>query len=127
MAITIYGIKNCDTMKKARAWLDKAGVALGTPAIWEGEQATLPVGVTEDVVLTRPKGQQPPERRLVLNEPLVAPIAQGAVVGRLELVEGDRVLQTRPLVALEAAEQGGWWSRWPEHLYRLVLHWFGRV
>ena len=27
MTITIYGIKNCDTMKKARAWLDKSGVA----------------------------------------------------------------------------------------------------
>ena len=27
MPITIYGIKNCDTMKKARAWLDKQGVA----------------------------------------------------------------------------------------------------
>ena len=27
MATTIYGIKNCDTMKKARAWLDKHGVA----------------------------------------------------------------------------------------------------
>ncbi|MBY0531369.1 MAG: ArsC family reductase [Xanthobacteraceae bacterium] len=27
MAITIYGIKNCDTMKKARAWLDKKGVS----------------------------------------------------------------------------------------------------
>ena len=26
MTITIYGIKNCDTMKKAFAWLDKAGV-----------------------------------------------------------------------------------------------------
>ena len=26
MAITIYGIKNCDTMKKARAWLDRRGV-----------------------------------------------------------------------------------------------------
>ena len=25
--ITIYGIKNCDTMKKARAWLDDQGVA----------------------------------------------------------------------------------------------------
>ena len=25
--ITIYGIKNCDTMKKARAWLDGHGVA----------------------------------------------------------------------------------------------------
>jgi len=27
MALTIYGIKNCDTMKKARAWLDRNGVA----------------------------------------------------------------------------------------------------
>jgi arsenate reductase len=27
MSLTIYGIKNCDTMKKARAWLDKRGVA----------------------------------------------------------------------------------------------------
>jgi Spx/MgsR family transcriptional regulator len=25
-AVTIYGIKNCDTMKKARAWLDAKGV-----------------------------------------------------------------------------------------------------
>jgi Spx/MgsR family transcriptional regulator len=25
-AITIYGIKNCDTIKKARAWLDQHGV-----------------------------------------------------------------------------------------------------
>ncbi|MDL2404767.1 ArsC family reductase [Rhizobium calliandrae] len=27
MAITIYGIKNCDTMKKARTWLDSHGIA----------------------------------------------------------------------------------------------------
>jgi arsenate reductase (glutaredoxin) len=26
-SVTIFGIKNCDTMKKARAWLDKRGVA----------------------------------------------------------------------------------------------------
>jgi len=26
MTITIYGIKNCDTMKKARTWLDGHGV-----------------------------------------------------------------------------------------------------
>ncbi|MBI3708134.1 MAG: ArsC family reductase [Proteobacteria bacterium] len=25
--VTIYGIKNCDTMKKARAWLDEHGIA----------------------------------------------------------------------------------------------------
>jgi arsenate reductase len=26
LSITIYGIKNCDTMAKARAWLDRKGV-----------------------------------------------------------------------------------------------------
>lgn len=25
--VTLYGIKNCDTIKKARAWLEAAGVA----------------------------------------------------------------------------------------------------
>ena len=27
MTVTLYGIRNCDTMKKARAWLDGRGVA----------------------------------------------------------------------------------------------------
>ncbi|MCQ4631555.1 ArsC family reductase [Shinella sp. CPCC 100929] len=27
MTVTIYGIKNCDTMKKARTWLDAKAVA----------------------------------------------------------------------------------------------------
>lgn len=27
MTVTLYGIKNCDTMKKARAWLDSHGIA----------------------------------------------------------------------------------------------------
>jgi arsenate reductase (glutaredoxin) len=29
MRITIYGIRNCDTMKKARRWLDAQGVEYG--------------------------------------------------------------------------------------------------
>jgi Spx/MgsR family transcriptional regulator len=27
MPVTVYGIKNCDTMKKARNWLEERGVA----------------------------------------------------------------------------------------------------
>lgn len=27
MTVTLYGIRNCDTVKKARRWLDDAGVA----------------------------------------------------------------------------------------------------
>src|SRR3546814_12524649 len=29
MAVTMYGIKNCDTIKKARTWLEERGVAYG--------------------------------------------------------------------------------------------------
>ena len=31
MNTTIYGIKNCDTMKKARAWLESHDVASRIP------------------------------------------------------------------------------------------------
>ncbi len=31
MTVTIYGIKNCDTMKKARAWLGRAWRGLRLP------------------------------------------------------------------------------------------------
>jgi arsenate reductase (glutaredoxin) len=27
MSVTIYGIRNCDTMKKARDWLDRHGIS----------------------------------------------------------------------------------------------------
>jgi arsenate reductase len=49
MAITLYGIKNCDTVKKARAWLDArrvvyafhdykiAGIDAKRLRQWEGE------------------------------------------------------------------------------------------
>lgn len=29
MQITLYGIRNCDTVKKARAWLDAQGISYG--------------------------------------------------------------------------------------------------
>ncbi|PZM12264.1 ArsC family reductase [Rhizobium tubonense] len=49
MSVTIYGIKNCDTMKKARAWLDEneipyrfhdykvEGIDRGHLQIWSAE------------------------------------------------------------------------------------------
>jgi arsenate reductase len=29
MALTMYGIRNCDTIRKARAWLEARGIAFG--------------------------------------------------------------------------------------------------
>lgn len=41
MTVTVYGIKNCDTMKKAFAWLDAHGVAY---AFHDYKKAGVPPG-----------------------------------------------------------------------------------
>jgi len=46
-AVTIYGIKNCDTMKRARAWLDAHGVAY---AFHDYKTAGIARGMLEDWV-----------------------------------------------------------------------------
>ena len=46
-AVTIYGIKNCDTMKKARAWLDARVV---TYAFHDYKTAGIERGMLEDWV-----------------------------------------------------------------------------
>ena len=43
--IAIYGIKNCDTMKKARAWLDQHGVSY---AFHDYKSAGVARGALED-------------------------------------------------------------------------------
>ena len=55
---TIYGIKNCDTMKKARAWLDGHGVEYEfhdykTSGIEEGVLRTWAAKVGWEVLLNR--------------------------------------------------------------------------
>jgi len=43
---------------------------------------------------------------------IVAPVAVGAPLGRVELVSGDgKVVMQTPLVALEAVEEGGFFRR----------------
>ena len=37
MSITIYGIPNCDTMKKARVWLESQGVERDKLQAWAGK------------------------------------------------------------------------------------------
>ena len=35
MPLTLHGIPNCDTMKKARDWLDQAGVPVESREVWD--------------------------------------------------------------------------------------------
>ncbi|MBC8118530.1 MAG: D-alanyl-D-alanine carboxypeptidase, partial [Burkholderiaceae bacterium] len=93
--------------------LYRRGDVLATPAVWKGEQGAVPVGLDRDVFVTVPAaelralGTDPLKAALERTDPLVAPLQQGAPVGRLTVSAGGRVVAQVPVVALERVEAGG--------------------
>ena len=102
MTATIYGIRNCDTMKKARAWLDAHGVAAvfhdyrvdgidrATLAGWVGR-------VGWETLLNRAGTtfrRLPEEDRRDLDEAraIALMLAEPAMIKRPVLVAGGRLL-----------------------------------
>jgi len=100
--ITVYGIKNCDTMKKARTWLDThgvqyefhdyktAGIDAGVLKRWAGE-------VGWEVLLNRAGTtfrKLPDEQKAGLNEQkaISLMVAQPSMIKRPVLVHGKRLL-----------------------------------
>lgn len=104
-----YGFRFFDTQTYA-----KAAEVMANPMIWKGEERTMPVGVLDDISLTLPKNKsRKVDTRVTINQPLVAPIALGTVVGSVALYEGEQKLVTRPLIALqEEATGSGWKCAW---------------
>ncbi|GEN23875.1 D-Ala-D-Ala carboxypeptidase [Halomonas cupida] len=119
-----YGFRYYETLK-----LYDQGAVLNTPRVWEGTSSELKVGVDRDVYMTVPRSRNDElTARLDINESLVAPIAAGQQVGTMEVRLGDEVVGERPLVALEAVEQGGFFKRMFDKVHRffseLIGGWF---
>jgi len=90
----------------------KKGEVLAQPPVWKGAASSVKVGVNADMALTMPRGEAAQySTRTVLNPTLIAPLKQGDVVGKVEILRGDKTLKTVDLVALEAVEQGGFFRR----------------
>jgi D-alanyl-D-alanine carboxypeptidase (penicillin-binding protein 5/6) len=92
----------------------KQGETVQSVAVWKGAARTLKAGVAADFAAALPKrisGEV--QTRIVLAEgEVVAPVAAGAPLGRIELVGGDgKVVMQASLVALEAVEEGGFFRR----------------
>ena len=48
---------------------------------------------------------------MILNPQLTAPIAQGDVIGKVEVKLGEEVVHSADLIALEAVEEGSFFRR----------------
>ena len=90
----------------------KKGEVLANARVYKGAAQSIKAGLTADLVATVAKGDAATlTTRLVMNPLLVAPIKQGAVIGKVEVVQGGKVLQQADVVALESVEQGGFFRR----------------
>ncbi|AHK78375.1 D-alanyl-D-alanine carboxypeptidase [Ectothiorhodospira haloalkaliphila] len=86
----------------------EAGEPLTEARVWKGETKSVPLGLTEPFYVSIPRGSyEQLQAQTEMDRLLEAPIQQGASHGELMLVLGDEVVATRPLVALEAVEEGG--------------------
>ncbi len=103
-----------------RALLE-AGAAFGTARVWKGEDTVIDVVVSETLAMTLPRGvADNAETEVVIDQPLIAPLAADSVVGKVTLISDGEVLAQRPLVPARAVPAGGWWQRARDS----VLLWF---
>ena len=92
----------------------KQGETVQSIDVWKGAARSVKAGVATDFAAALPKAASAAyQTRVVLAEgDVVAPVAAGAPLGRIELVDADgKVVAQQPLVALEAVEQGGFFRR----------------
>ncbi len=102
-----YGFRFYETHK-----LYNAGDERIKSEIWKGQEEDLSIGLAEDLFISIPKGSYDKlEANVDLPNILTAPIQQGTQLGTLNIQLNGEVLVQKPLIALQTAEQAGWWSR----------------
>jgi len=90
----------------------KQGQELAQAQVWKGAVRQVKAGLASDLSLTLPKGQlEKLQAGMVFNPQLTAPIAQGDVIGKVEVKLGEEVVHSTDLIALEAVEEGSFFRR----------------
>jgi len=82
--------------------------AVSTLKVWKGQESAVKIGFTNALVLAVPKGFAPKIKTdLVAQQPLIAPVAQGQVLGTLKVSMDGKPYGDYPLLALEAVPAAG--------------------
>ena len=80
--------------------------------VWKGSAPTVKAGFTNDLTLAVPKGYAPRlKSELVSQQPLLAPVSAGQVVGTLKVSLDGKPFGEYPVVALDAVPVGNIFGR----------------
>jgi len=102
-----YGFRFFETRK-----LYSANSQLTTSRIWKGTSEQLALGLAEDLYITIPRGRYDKlDASMKIDTQIIAPVAKGSSHGTVDIsLEGSGIVE-RPLVALQAIEEGSMFQR----------------
>jgi D-alanyl-D-alanine carboxypeptidase (penicillin-binding protein 5/6) len=112
LALLNHGYASFDTLL-----LYRRDRSLGTPEVWKGDRATVPIGFERDVFVTVPRGelqrlgQGALASQVERVDPLVAPLRAGERVGMLRVTLAGRTVSEVPIVALANVGPAGFFGR----------------
>ncbi|MGF6711577.1 D-alanyl-D-alanine carboxypeptidase (penicillin-binding protein 5/6) [Luteibacter sp. W1I16] len=116
LALLNYGFRFYESHK-----LYEANKPLATPKLWKGAENTVPLGLTEDALVSVKRGDYDKlKANLDIPATLIAPFKKGQQVGTLRVTLDGQPVLTAPLVALSDAPEGGFFSR----LWDTIMLWF---
>lgn len=106
-ALLDYGFEFFETQKVL-----SEGERVGEWRVWKGDARAIPLGVSQDVFVTAPRGRSSAlTRESVVDQRLIAPIAQNDSVGTFNVRYDDELMLSVPLVTLQAVEPAGFFLR----------------
>ena len=110
-----YGFRFFETLRP----LD-AGSTLSEGRVWKGQTQQVSLGVLQDVLMTLPRSTADVTTEIMIDDPLIAPLAVGDVVGRVRLLRAGESVTEVPLQVLEVVEPAGFFAR----LWDGIVLWF---
>ena len=94
---------------------------LSRPRIWKGEFEQLAVGLDKDLSITIQRGAYNKlDAVMDVDKDIEAPIAKGQQVGVVKVSLDGELLESIPLVALEAVDEGGFVQIAKDYILRLI-------
>lgn len=92
--------------------------------VYKGDSETVPLGLSNPVYVTVPKGQ---EKQLTteidITPQIIAPVEQGQKLGNLKVMLKDETIAQYPVIALKRINTGNWIGRLLDEGWLLVDQW----
>ena len=102
-----YGFRYFETHK-----LYDANQMVSNVKVWSGQQNGVDLGIADEVYITIPRGQaEAMSASMELDEVITAPLAQGQVMGTINVVLEDDLLYQGEVIALQSVERAGIFKR----------------